>query len=79
MFLRVPGADLEVSLLLASRVPVAVGVAEGAGQVLAGGVVVSEVVGSVRHVIMGLRIVSPDAHCLGVCLRESSVVFSARH
>ena len=58
MFLRVPGADLEKSLLLASGVSIAVGVASDAGQVLTGGVVVSGLIGDIRVA---------DTHCRGGC------------
>ena len=67
MFLRVPGADLEVSLLLASGVSIAVGFAEGAYRVLTGCVIVSEVVWFVRQLIVGFR--TAYAHCLVVCFR----------
>ena len=77
MFLRVPGADLEVSLLLASRVSIAIGFAEGAYRVLTGCVIVSEVVWIVRQLVVGFRIAY--AHRLVVCFRESFVIFSARH
>ena len=72
-----PIANFKISLLFASGVSIAIGFAEGAYRVLTGCVIVSEVVWIVRQLVVGFRIA--DAHCLGVCLRESSVVFSARH
>ena len=77
MFLRVPGADLEVSLLFASGVSIAVGFAEGAYRVLTGCVIVSEVVWVVRQLIGESSVAK--SHRLVVCLRESFVIFSARH
>ena len=72
-----PIANFKISLLFASGVSIAIGFAEGAYRVLTGCVIVSEVVWIVRQLVVGFRIA--DAHCLGVCLRESSVVFSTRH
>ncbi len=48
MLLGMPVADLEVSHFLARRISVSVGVASDAGQVLAGGVVVSDLIGDIR-------------------------------
>ena len=70
MLLGMPVADLEVRGLLACGVPVAVGVTPGAYRSLTACVVMSELIG---------EICVAGAHRLGVCLRESPVVVSARH
>ena len=74
MFLRVPVTDIEVSLLLASGVSVAVGFAEGAYRVLTCCVVVAEVVGVVRQLIGEIRIAY--AHRLVVGCRELGYTIS---
>ena len=72
-----PVANLEVSRFLTCGVSVAIGVAQGADRVLTSCVVVGEVVWVVRHLVVEIRIA--NTHRLGVCFRESSVIFSTRH
>ena len=71
VLLRVPVANLEVSLFLACGVSIAVGVTQGARKVLADGVVVGEAVRFVRPFILELRIVMAEAPSMRAALALS--------
>ena len=77
MLLRMPAPYLEVRLLFTLVVSIEVSGAENTQLVLTGCVIVSEAVGVVRQLIGESSVAK--SHRLVVCLRESFVIFSARH